>query len=86
MGEALAALLAIFLVSSFHSDRFIVEGDYEVVFLTLQHPDFSQDWRIFPIIYDILVFIPFASIWEARKVKRNTNFFAYFVARLMWML
>ncbi|XP_059432574.1 uncharacterized protein LOC132165893 [Corylus avellana] len=81
LGEALAARLAVSLASSLRLDRFILEGDSEVVILALRHLDSSPDWSISSVISDILDSIPFASSWEARKVHRSANFSADYLAR-----
>ena len=80
VGEALAAQLAISLAASLLLDRFILEGDSEVVVLALQHPVSALDWRISPFISDSLDDIPFVSSCEGRKINRSTNFCAYTVA------
>jgi hypothetical protein len=81
MREALAAQLAISLASVLVLDRFILEGDFEVVVLALQHPNCALDWRISPIIFDSLDAILFAFFWEAMKTNRSANFYAYSVTR-----
>jgi hypothetical protein len=43
VGEALAALIGVSLASQLHIDRFILEGDSEVVVSTLQNPQISKD-------------------------------------------
>lgn len=49
-GSALAALLAVFLVSSLHIGNFIFEGDAHVVILALQQPAiFGVSLRLFRI-------------------------------------
>jgi hypothetical protein len=53
-GEAMVAQLAISLAISLKRDRFIIEGDLEVVVLSLQNPNFVRDWRISTIILDSL--------------------------------
>lgn len=57
-GDALAALLAVSLANSIKLDRFIIEGDSKVVILALQDPSLSQDWKISPVVSDILNSIP----------------------------
>jgi hypothetical protein len=42
-GETLAAHLAVSLASSLHLDRFVIEGDSQVVILALQQPTNVQD-------------------------------------------
>jgi hypothetical protein len=73
-GEALATLLAISLANSLHLDRFIIEGDFELVIHALQNPNSI-------LILDSLDSIPSTSFWEARKISRSTNFCAHSVAR-----
>jgi hypothetical protein len=79
-GEALATQLAISLASSLHLNRFILEGDSQVVTLTLQHPSIVQDWRITDIITNTLDSIPADASWSVRKVNRSANFGAHYVA------
>jgi hypothetical protein len=79
-GEALAAQLAVSLAASLHLNRFILEGDSQVVILTLQCPTIVQDWRITDIIKSTLDSIPPDSSWSARKVNRSANFGAHYVA------
>jgi hypothetical protein len=61
VGEALATQLVISLASFCHIDRFILEGNSEVVVLALQNPNSIQDWRISSVILDSLDTIPIAS-------------------------
>jgi hypothetical protein len=42
-GEAMAAQLAISLANSLHIDRFILEGDFELVVQALQNPNYVRD-------------------------------------------
>jgi hypothetical protein len=83
-GEALAAhlavSLAVSLAASLHLNRFIIEGDSQVVILALQQPTIVQDWRITDIIQNTLDIIPPNSYWSARKVNRSANFGAHYVA------
>jgi len=79
-GEALATQLAVSLAASLHLNRFILEGDSQVVILTLQCPTIVQDWRITGIITSTLDSIPPDSSWLARKVNRSTNFDVHYVA------
>jgi hypothetical protein len=80
VGEARAALLACSIVASLSYDKFILEGDSEVVVLSLKHPNSVQDWRISSVILDCLDYIPPTSSWEVRKVKRSANFCVHSVA------
>ena len=77
----MVAQLAISLAVSLKLDRFIIEGDSEVVVLSLQNPNFVRDWRISSIILDSLHSVPFASCWEVRKISRSANFCAHSMAR-----
>jgi hypothetical protein len=43
-GEALATQLAVSLASFLHLNRFVIEGDSQVVILALQQPTIIQDW------------------------------------------
>jgi hypothetical protein len=79
-GEALAAKLAVSLALSLHLTRFIIEGDSQVVILTLQQPSIVQDWRITDIIHQTLDMFPPDSSWSAQKVNRSANFGAHYVA------
>ncbi|XP_059434035.1 uncharacterized protein LOC132167148 [Corylus avellana] len=79
IGEAMAVLLAVPLASSSNIKKFILEGDSLVVILALLNPNFSQDWRISPIILKTLDSIPASSSWRARKVNRSANFCAHSV-------
>jgi ribonuclease HI len=81
VGEARAALLACSTAVSLSYDNFILEGDSEVVVLSLQHPNSVRDWRISSVILDCLDTILPSSSWEVRKVKRSANFCAHSVAR-----
>lgn len=78
--EALAVQLAVSLASSLGINRFILEGDSQVVILALQQPTIVQDWRITDIIQNTLDIIPPDSSWSARKVNRSANFGAHYVA------
>jgi ribonuclease HI len=81
-GEALAAQLAISLACSFNFDRFIIEGDSVVVIQALNQFSSNLDWRISPIIINLLDIIHSTSFWEARKVNRSANFCTHSMARL----
>jgi hypothetical protein len=78
--EALAAKLAVSLALSLHLNRFIIEGDSQVVILALQQPSIVQDWRITDIIHQTLDMFPPDSSWSARKVNRSANSGAHYVA------
>jgi hypothetical protein len=77
----MAAQLAISLAISLKKDRFIIEGDSEVVVLSLKNPNFVRDWRISTIILNSLESIPSTSFWEVWKISRSTNFCAHSMAR-----
>jgi hypothetical protein len=51
-----------------------------VVISSLQHPQNSLNWRISPIIYDIISLIPASISWSVRKVNRSVNFCSHSVA------
>jgi hypothetical protein len=57
-GEALAANLAASLAISLNIQKFILEGDSQIVILALQHSDISQDWRISSTIHNTIDSIP----------------------------
>jgi hypothetical protein len=48
----------------------IIEGDSQVIILSLQHPHSSLDWHISSFIYDIIS-LPIFISWSGRKVKRR---------------
>jgi hypothetical protein len=79
VGEAHAALLACSTARSLSFDKFILEGDSEVMVHALLNPNSIRDWRISSVILDCLDTIPNSSIWEVRKVKRSVNFCAHSV-------
>jgi len=79
-GEALAVQLAVSLATSLGINRFILEGDSQVVILALQQPTIVQDWRITDIIQNTLDIISPDSSWSAQKVNRSANFGAHYVA------
>jgi hypothetical protein len=58
----------------------IIEGDSQVIILSLQHPHSSLDWHISSFIYDIINSLPVFISWSGRKVKRCTNFYTHLVA------
>jgi hypothetical protein len=77
VGEAQAAQLACSIASSLSYDKFILKGDSQVVVHALKNPNSIRDWRISFVILDSLYSIPFASVWEVRKIKRSINFCAH---------
>jgi hypothetical protein len=58
-------------------NRFIIEGDSQIVILALQNLALSQDWWISSLIFDS---IPTPFSWEVRKINRRTKFCAHFAA------
>jgi hypothetical protein len=80
-GEAMAVQLAISLAISLKKYHFIIEGDSEVVVLSLKNPNFVRDWRISTIILNSLEYIHSISFWEVRKISRSVNFCAHSMAR-----
>jgi hypothetical protein len=53
-GEALATSLVVTLASSLNLVNFIIEGDSDVVIMSLQHPQHPLDWRISSVISDTI--------------------------------
>jgi hypothetical protein len=80
MGEALAANLAVSLAGSLNIQRFILEGDSQIVILALQQPEIAQDWRISSTIHHTIDSIPADSFLTAQKVNRSANFCTHYVA------
>jgi hypothetical protein len=80
MGEALTANLAVSLAVSLNIQRFILEGDSQIVILALQQPEIAQDWRISSTIHQTINSIPTDSFWTEWKVNRSANFYAHYVA------
>jgi hypothetical protein len=76
----MSAQLAISLVISLKMDYFFIEGDFEVMVLSLKNPKFIRDWRFSFIILDSLESIPSASFWEVGKVSRSANFCSHSMA------
>jgi hypothetical protein len=81
VGEAWAALLACSIAASLSYRHFILKGDSEVVIHALNNSNSVRDWRISSVILDCLDSIPDASVWEAHKIKRSSNFCAHSIAR-----
>jgi hypothetical protein len=79
-GEALAAQLAGVLANSLKLDRFILEGDSNIVILSLNNPTLSIDWHIDHVILETLASFQVFSHWEARNINRSVNFCIYYVA------
>jgi hypothetical protein len=80
MGEALAANLAVSLAISLNIQRFILEGDSQIVILALQEPEIAQDWRISLTIHHTIDSILVDSFLTARNVNISANFCAHYVA------
>jgi hypothetical protein len=70
-GEALAAKLAVSLALSLHLNRFIIEGDSQVVILALQQPSIVQDWRITDIIHQTLDMFPPDQLGKSIEVQTS---------------
>jgi hypothetical protein len=79
-GEALVALLASSLTVSLNLAHFVLEGDSAIVITALQDPFIILDWQLDHIICNIFSLIRVSSTWKARKVNRNENFCAHYVA------
>lgn len=47
--------------------------------LAFQQSNIIQDWRITPIVQDIISTIQPTFSWETRKVNKNTNFYIHHV-------
>jgi hypothetical protein len=72
--------LATSLASSLNLVDFVLEGDYAIVINSLKDPSTVLDWKLDNLISLALSLIPSSSLWEARKVNRNANFYAHYVA------
>jgi hypothetical protein len=79
-GEAKAAFLACQLALSLHLSQFILEGDFLTVALSLKKPTLTQEWRISPIISQIMSAISPTTSWSARHVNQSANFCAHHIA------
>jgi hypothetical protein len=79
-GEARVALLAARLATSLNITSFILEGDSLTVFLALQNPTITQDWRIASMICHIRSIIPSSTSWSASHINQSANFCAHHVA------
>lgn len=76
-GEALATRLAVSRAQSMNLKHFILEGDSEVIIESLQNPKNPLDWRITPIILEVIESIPATFTWQARKIKRSIHYVAH---------
>jgi hypothetical protein len=81
VGEARAALMTCSIAASLSYKHFLLEGDSEVVIHVLNNPNSVRDWKISYVILDYLNSIPDASVWEAKKINRSSNFCAHSIAR-----
>jgi hypothetical protein len=79
-GEALAAKLATELASSMQLNQFVLEGESATVIAALHNVIPSLDSTFDHVIKDILLSFSDTSLWEARKISRNENFCAHYVA------
>jgi hypothetical protein len=79
-GEVLAVHLAVSLAISLNLENFIIESGSQVVILSLQHPQNLLNWRISPVVSDIIDSFLASISWSAKKVNRNANFCAHSVA------
>ena len=79
-GEALAAKLAAELVSSLQLKKFVLEGESSTVIVALISSVCSLDTPFDLIMKDTLLNFLDSSLWEARKISINENFFAHYVA------
>lgn len=56
--EAIVAMLAIKLAFSLNLHKVIIEGDSQTIISAMIQPDIIQDWRIYPLITNIIDSIP----------------------------
>jgi hypothetical protein len=68
------------LANSLKLDQFILEGDSNIVILSLNNPTLSMDWHIDHVILETLASFQVSSHWEARKINRSANFCAQYAA------
>jgi hypothetical protein len=80
-GEALAALLAVRIASSFGCSSIIIEGDSLLTVLAIQKPHLFLSWNTDAIISDITEVLDSFSSWEVFKISRCANMCAHYVAR-----
>ena len=79
-GEALVAKLATELASSLQLKKFILEGESNTVITALISSVCSLDTPLDLIIKETLLNFSDSSLWEARKISRNENLCAHYVA------
>ena len=79
-GEALAAKLAAELVSSMQLNKFILEGESSTVISALHNSAFRLDSPFDHVIKDTLLSFSDSSLWEARKIFKNENLCAHYMA------
>jgi hypothetical protein len=58
----------------------LLEGDYAIVIYSLKDPNYVLDWKLDNLISLVFSLFLSTSLWEVRKVNRNANFCAYYVA------
>jgi hypothetical protein len=68
------------LANSLQLEQFILEGDSTIVISYLNEPALSLDWHFELVIYETLSNFQVSSIWEARKINKNVNFYAHYAA------
>jgi hypothetical protein len=79
-GEALAAKLAAELASIMQQKKFILEGESSTVIAALHNLVPRLDSPFDHVIKDTILSFSDSSLWEARKIFRNENFYAHYVA------
>jgi hypothetical protein len=80
VGEAQAALLAASLASSLKLVNFVLEGDSTIVINFLKDTSTVLDWKLDNYISLALSLLPPSPLWEGRKVNRNGNYCAHYMA------
>jgi hypothetical protein len=79
-GVALAAPLAGFLATSLKLNMFILEGVSILVISTFKCPSQIMDRQLEHAIKDTITSFLSSSLWEARNINRNANFYAHYEA------